>query len=115
MPTTQAPLPGVAPPIPRTIKARVHIILERHEDARANYRLVQLYYWRTFCDLDHNLDNFDTFAHWYMSVVSAKTLLQRAQEIQRDFPHLAPPPAIAAKRARQGRQGPVGASNWRPK
>lgn len=115
MPTTQAALPGVKPPVPRTIKARVHIILERHADARADYKLVQLYYWRTFCDLEYHLADFDTFARWYMSVVTAKTILQRAQEIQRDYPHLAPPPAVAEKRRRQGRQGPVGAHNWSAK
>ena len=110
MPTaTQTALPGVKPPVPRTIKARVHIILERHKDARADYKLVQLYYWRTYCDLDYNLSDFATFARWYIGVVSAKTLLQRAQEIQRDFPHLAPPPDVAAKRAKQAS---IRASHW---
>lgn len=115
MPDTQQTLPGLPAPRPRTVKARVHMILERYPDSRSDYKLVQLYYWRDFEHLDHNLASFDDFRRWYLKTVSAKTLLQRAQDIQRDFPHLAPPPDVAAKRQAQSRQGPVGASHWRQK
>jgi len=91
------------------------MILERYPDSRANYKLVQLYYWTDYHDLGAHLSDIDTFGRWYLSAVSAKTILQRAQEIQRDYPHLAPPPRVAARRQTQGRQGPVGTSNWRRK
>ena len=106
--TIQRGLPGVAPDaIAGNIKDRVRVILEQHPDARDDYRLVQYYYWREFCALHSVAPDLERFRDWYTDVVSAKTLLQRAQEVQRENLHLRPSPRIRELRRAQARQGPI--------
>lgn len=97
---------------------RITWILQKHPEAKEDYRLAAFYYWMHYDGLAQTLapdatqDEIDAalsrFLEWYITTArSPKTLLQRTQELQRMRPDLAPSPATRARRQRQAKAGPI--------
>jgi len=89
---------------------RISYILEVWPETQENYKALQFRYWMEFDGLREVLRSGDPsrFEHWYrFRAKSAKTLLQRCQEVQNRRPDLEPA-EVREKRLKQSRRGPVG-------
>lgn len=89
---------------------RVRFVLESYPETRDSYAALMAAFWMEFDGLDEVLpaDVHDDFVCWFVSrATSAKTLQNRAMEVQRGDARLGPSEGVREKRRRQAVQGRV--------
>ena len=91
---------------------RIAHILEEHEDARDDYKVLMARYWMAFDGLDEFLGDLPAmrsgFLAWFVGLAtSPKTLQNRCMEIQKRRPGLDAAAEVREERQRMARQGPV--------
>jgi hypothetical protein len=90
---------------------RIRYLLRTHRDARNDYKVLVARYWFLFDGLEHVFlaDDFVTaFIEWMQySATSAKTIQNRAMELQSAYPELDADPEIRARCQKQATQGPI--------
>lgn len=108
----QLTLMDLGPPALDNLKDRITWVLSEYPEARNCYRTCQYYVWFHFYGLaDALAGGLEEFRDWYVDprrCPAAKTILQRAQEIQRANADLRPSKSVQRIRQEQARQGPVG-------
>ena len=92
------------------VVAKARHLLQEFPETRDDYAELVVRFWLEFDGLDEVLPPYlhDRFIRWYCNgATSPKTIVNRAMELQRQYPALDASPEVRALRDRQAKQGPV--------